>query len=403
MIPGSGQELVDNIADIGKERSLKTVVLYGANASGKTNIVKAFTSAIMMLRQSTNMQMGQLLNWIVPFKMDSKSATKPSSFEFLFETNGTKYLYGFSATDKQIEEEYLYAYYSAKRSKIFERSNINEYIFVADKRELEALAKKNNSNKLFLATATSWNYKKTKEPFLWFAEMIDTFDYRINPDFNAFIHDDTDELRTFVKGLFCVADLNINDYKVEEIDLPKEQIDAMSRDPVLSEILKVVNIHLPSKAVSVAISHSIVKEGKRETYLLKLEEESLGTQKMFFMSTYLKKAFESGKTIIVDELDSSLHPLLIEAIVNMFHNPLINKCNAQLIFITHNVNLLDLDFFRRDQIYFTEKDPATLSSDLYSLDEFKSPVRKSENVRKGYLQGRYGAIPFIGRGETLWG
>jgi AAA15 family ATPase/GTPase len=116
------------------------------------------------------------------------------------------------------------------------------------------------------------------------------------------------------------------------------------------------------------------------------------------MTPHLQTAFEKGKTIIVDEIENSLHPLLVEEILKMFSDPIINKSNAQLIFSTHDVNLLSLDNFRRDQIYFLEKNPKTASSEIYSLDEF--PVRKGENIRKGYLQGRYGAIPFIGGGAS---
>ena len=104
--------------------------------------------------------------------------------------------------------------------------------------------------------------------------------------------------------------------------------------------------------------------------------------------------------MIIDELDKSLHPLLVNYIVSLFNNPVINKNGAQLIFNTHDTNLLSLTIFRRDQIWFTEKNYKNGSTDLYPLDEF--PVRKNENIQKGYLNGRYGAIPFIAIGEELW-
>jgi AAA15 family ATPase/GTPase len=129
-------------------------------------------------------------------------------------------------------------------------------------------------------------------------------------------------------------------------------------------------------------------------------EESQGTLHLFFMSSHLKQAFESGKTIVVDEFDAGLHPLLLEEIVRMFHNPSINSGNAQLVFTTHAISLLDLDVFRRDQIFFTDKDSGTASSELYSLDEFS--VRKSENIHKGYVYGRYGAVPLIAKGQSPW-
>lgn len=123
---------------------------------------------------------------------------------------------------------------------------------------------------------------------------------------------------------------------------------------------------------------------------------------MFFGAALIKRAMESEKTIIIDELSAGLHPLLLQAIIKMFYDKELNKTNAQLIFSTHDISLLSLDLFRKDQIYFVEKDNSVGISTLYSLDDFSpSPIRK-DNVRDSYLQGRYGAIPIISLGETIW-
>ena len=118
------------------------------------------------------------------------------------------------------------------------------------------------------------------------------------------------------------------------------------------------------------------------------------------MPAYIKDVFENGKILVIDEIERSLHPSLVEMIIKFFHNPKINKGNAQLIFNTHDTNLLSLDIFRRDQIWFAEKDPKKGDTDLYPLDDFS--VRKNENIQKGYLNGRYGAIPFVATGDSLW-
>ena len=130
-----------------------------------------------------------------------------------------------------------------------------------------------------------------------------------------------------------------------------------------------------------------------------INEESDGTQVIFYFSSELRDSLIGGKTIIVDEIDSSLHPLLVEFIVKLFNSKEINKSNAQIMFITHDTNLLNLDTLRRDQIYMVEKDNDTGVSELYSLDEFS--VRKKENIQKGYLQGRYGAIPDLGSEDDI--
>ena len=120
---------------------------------------------------------------------------------------------------------------------------------------------------------------------------------------------------------------------------------------------------------------------------------------MFFLAPLLRQTLEDGKVLVVDEIDRSLHPFIVKFLVNLFRNPMVNKKGSQLIFTTHETTLLSLDTFRRDQIYFTEKDISTGVTDVYSLDEFS--VRKTDNIEKGYLLGRYGAIPFLHTEEII--
>jgi AAA15 family ATPase/GTPase len=252
-----------------------------------------------------------------------------------------------------------------------------------------------------LATATAWNYEKTKDAYLWFAEKIDTFDKNNWDGFNLdnFAQDQSGKLKQFTQNILKIADININDYDIEETEIPQEIIDDFKKNRAFSEIVKNRVVNIPTKSYSLSVNHVVENEaGDIEKYSLTLGEESSGTQRLFGMSPHLQVAFEQGKTIIVDEIENSLHPLLVEEIIKMFHDPAINQADAQLIFSTHDVNLLNLDIFRRDQIYFLEKNPQTASSDIYSLDEFS--VRKGENIRAGYLQGRYGAVPFIGGGRS---
>ena len=131
-----------------------------------------------------------------------------------------------------------------------------------------------------------------------------------------------------------------------------------------------------------------------------LDEESLGTQIVFAFIPFLADTLKNVKVLVIDELDKSLHPFLVQYIVEMFNNPEANKYGSQLIFNTHDTNLLDLNILRRDQIWFTEKDNETGASDLYPLSDFS--VRKQENVEKGYILGRYGAVPFIKNDLNLW-
>ena len=263
--------------------------------------------------------------------------------------------------------------------------------------KLEELSTKNTEKKLFLSTATEWNYEKTKDAYIWFSEDLDTYHDYMNAGgyvFDKFENDKEGSLKKFTINLLKQADILIKDYNFEVKDMNLGNIIAFNN-------IKIPNENIVQKEVRISTFHEIENEnGDKENYELELQEESLGTQNLFFLSPILKEAFEKGKVIIVDEIDKSLHPLLVEFIIKLFHNREINKNNAQLIFNTHDTNLLSLDNFRRDQIWFTEKDPKKGITELYPLDDFS--VRKTENVQKGYLNGRYGAIPFLATGNSLW-
>lgn len=400
MVAGSGDENLENIIEnkITGEKYLKTTAIYGANASGKTSFMRALTAGILAVRRSNLRNINEPIIEMIPFKFDKKNINEPCEFKFVFIKNNIKYIYGFSADVNRIYTEYLYQYLSAKPSLIFERTNVNEYKFSqADQRKLSELANKNTEKKLFLATATTWNYEKTKDVYIWFSEDIDTYsDYmRIGGyAFDKFEKDEDEKLKRFTINLLKEADILIKDYDFQVEKIMPNELEAFENQKNLEG-------NFIKKEVKISTLHEIEKEnGEKEEYQLDLLEESLGTQSLFFFSPVLKEAFEKGKVVVIDEIDKSLHPLLVEFIVKLFHNSKINKNNAQLIFTTHDTNLLSLDNFRRDQIWFAEKEPKKGTTDLYPLDDFS--VRKTENIQKGYLNGRYGAIPFLNIGNSLW-
>ena len=405
MEAGIGDENPDNIININEsnEGVLKTTALYGANASGKTNLIKAFSVAIMMIRLSNNRQPGEKLLQMEPFAFDENTKKEPCEFEFIFYTNNNKYVYGFKADKNKIHEEYLYQYFSDKATRIFERIGENYKFLQADETKLNAIKNQNLENKLFLSTATTWNYEKTRAPYLWFANMIDTYigGNELNPfSIEAYNNDDANEsLKKFTLKLLEEADIIIKDYNIE---IEETEMDARM-------IMQLKNMNIPSNVIipktsvikSITMSHEIIDEnGNTKIYNLDLISESSGTKIVFAMAPILKEVFEKGKILIIDEIERSLHPSLVEMIIKFFHSIEINKSNAQLIFNTHDTNLLSLDLFRRDQIWFAEKDPKKGATELYPLDDFS--VRKTENIQKGYLNGRYGAIPFVAMGDSLW-
>lgn len=392
MEKGNGDENLENVITNNITDLLKTAAIYGANASGKSNILKAFTCAILMVRNSNLIPIEGKWNFIKPFLFDETSKKSPSEFEFIFIVNNVKYRYFFSADENKVYDEILDAYYSQKPTNIFTRTKTNNYVFNSDKNKLESLATNNTENKLFLSTATTWNYDKTKDAFLWFSTAIDTYDsFNEIADKDLIDYSNDDEnLKTFSLKLLKEADILIKDITVnyEEKEIDSTMVDMFI--PPLARNGKKYKI----KNVNIEVEHEVVdNNNNRHIYKLNFNEESSGTRVLFAFAPFLKRAFENTKIIIVDELEKSMHPSLVKFIVKLFNNENINKANSQLIFTTHATNLLDLELLRRDQIWFTEKNPDNGVSELYPLDSFS--VRKDENISKGYINGRYGAIPFI--------
>ncbi len=399
--PSKDSEHPENLITKGDYKAVNSVAIYGANASGKSSLFKAITVALIMIRNSNNVQVTDKLP-MTPFKFDFESRNKPTSFEFTFiAKDGRKYIYGFSATTEKVVEEYLYCYNTSKPTLLFDLNENEKPKFNrAYKVKLEAAYQMNTANKLFLATATTWNVECTKSPFEWLAESIDTFTDVMELGGVAFEKYRTDENRKYIeftKNLLKQADINISSIEVDAKEV-------MGGPALPFQIVVQGKIIPPNEGkhydVEITTGHTVVDEnGEKTEFSLTLQEESIGTQLLFFYGPLLKDAFEKGKTIVLDEIDKSMHPSLVKFIMNLFRNPDVNKNGAQLIVTTHETGILSLEMFRRDQIYFTEKDSKSGVTDLYSLDEFS--VRKTENIEKGYLMGRYGAIPFLQAGEVL--
>ncbi len=397
MEKGLGDENLENIVFTNNLELLKNAAIYGANASGKSNLLKALTCAILMVRNSNIISFGEKIDLVKPFLLDDNSKNEPSEFEFIFLINGVKYRYFFNADTKKVYDEVLDAYYSQKPTNIFRRTNTNNYEFNSDKNKLEPIAIKNTENKLFLSTATTWNYDKTKDVYLWFANSIDTynsFESIASSDLRAYGSDE--DLKKFALKLLKEADILIKDITV---DYEEKEMDSTVANMLASPLINPRGTY-KVKNINIELEHEvIIDNNSKQTYKLNLSDESSGTKVLFAFAPFLKRAFETTKVIVVDELEKSMHPALVEFIVKLFNNKDINKASSQLIFTTHATNLLNLELLRRDQIWFTEKNPSTGVSDLYPLDSFS--VRKDENIQKGYINGRYGAIPFI-KDTDLW-
>lgn len=374
---------------------LKTSALYGANASGKTNFIRAFTALILMVRNSDMIQVGAPIQYAEPFAF-CREKDSPSSFEVIFVRNDKKYVYGVSVSSKKVCKEYLKVYNSQKPTLIFDRNN-DKYTFPTskDKSTLDMIAHMTPSNKLFLSSATTWNYSGTKEARLWF-DSINTYD-----SFSWIKDSDLDEmklegnsLKPFVLKLLREADMDIDDFEVE---IKEMDIDSMFAVGLTAFPNNGTQEKPKLRNTKVSMIHAVHDEDGVSRYALDFNKESSGTRSVFILAPILKDAFENTKIIIVDELERSLHPILLKYIIKLFHNPCVNKASSQLIFSTHSTDLLDSEVLRRDQIWFAEKEKESGASVLFPLSDFS--VRKGENIRRGYLNNRYGGVPFVNFGE----
>ena len=361
------------IAD-GNKNYLKSAVIYGANASGKSNVLNAFWFMVNYVLTSHNQQLHKTIARS-PFKFDPETPARPSSFEVIFTTEGVRYAYGFSVTDKAVTEEYLYYYPNGRQALIFERKNTKDFRFTVDVDEQNTLKERTSANKLYLSVASNWSYAKVIPVLEWFAScqiitknsVADAYGIEAEQLKN-------DDYRRVIASMLRVADFGIQSLQMRDAEPAPSQ-----RNDIFTNIEAI---------------HTVQDtEGNTSSYALNMAEESDGTNSYFKLIGIVKEVLDEGTPLVVDELDAHLHPLLTKHLVSLFNSVEFNPNGAQLIFTSHNTNLLDLDVLRRDQIWFTEKDEQTAATDLFSLYDFS--IRKDAKVEKGYLIGRYGAIPFI--------
>lgn len=358
----------------GNKNYLKSAVIYGANASGKSNVLNAFWFMVNYVLTSHNQQVHKAIDRI-PFKFDKETPARPSSFEVIFTANGIRYAYGFSVTDKAVVEEYLYYYPNGRQAIIFERKDTTDFRFTVDIDEQNTLKERTSANKLYLSVASNWSYVKVIPVLEWFASCQIITKNSVADAYGLEAEQlKDDDYRRVIASMLRIADFGIQSLQVRD------------SDPISS---KRGDIFTNVDAV-----HTVQDvEGNISSYTLNMTEESDGTNSYFKLIGVVKKALDLGTLLVADEMDAHLHPLLTKHLVSLFNSAEFNPKGAQLIFTSHNTNLLDLDVLRRDQIWFTEKDEQTAATDLFSLYDFS--IRKDAKVEKGYLIGRYGAIPFI--------
>lgn len=398
MMASADQAMPDNVIAteaLGHDRLLKSAVIYGANASGKSNLI----SALGFMADFVSGSDGRKPNEPIPvqaFRLDVAHETSPSTFEAVFIKNGVRYQYGFSVDQRRVHEEWLLAYPKRVAQQWFRRtpkpdSGESEWYFGSHFRgDKERLARLTRPGNLFLSVAAQFNQKQIEDVYDWFTGelRVITAAQLQNEEYfekiSAVLAMGSQRLTDSLARLLRIADLGITDFVTEEKKRSEASLPAGLSDEFRARLLKGTDYRIQMRHRT--------QEEPSGGMLFPIEDESLGTRRLFGLGAPLWQVLTYGSSLAVDELDSSLHPHLVRSIVGLFHGADSNKENAQLIFNTHDTTLLDADIFRRDQVWFVEKDDAG-ASHLYPLLEYRP--RKDEALGKGYLRGRYGAVPFL--------
>lgn len=373
---------------------LRSAVVYGANASGKSNLILAMVMMKdIVINSAVRIREGDKFVNVTPFLFDHENIGEATEFEIAFMDDGVRYQYGFAVNNTQILKEWLLVYKARKAQRWFERNydhrtKTYEWYFGPHfyENQKHSLWKESTRiNALFLSSSVNLNSAQLRPIYNWFdTKLLVSTGGLSNPlGFNVNLLKNPNNKKRIIKFLQA-ADLNITNIelkykKVKSVELQLDFTGSSTSGTFKEEEMPVMNFY-----------HKGVQD---EDVKLPFEHESHGTKKLAYYAEPILNALDQGSLLVIDELEAGLHPKMTQFVINLFYDNDLNKKNAQLIFSTHQTSLLDTKFLRRDQIWFMEKNDKDASV-LYSLTDF-SP-RATENIEKGYLQGRFGGIPFLG-------
>lgn len=402
LVKATGNELSDTntfkTSNVNRFDLLRSAVMYGPNASGKSNFLRALQAMKkIVLESATNLKRGDKLP-VTPFRLSKATLNAPSEFEVIFIINQVRYQYGFSATPDRIHEEWLIAYPKARPQRWFgrtwdEKRQCYDWEFGNNfTGEKQLWQKSTRENALFLSTAVQLNSEQLQPVYDWFNNRLRMTNINgWNRAFSASFCEQKEKL--LVMDFLRAADLNIEDIVLEKKlfdvnslpdDMPEQMKDAIVGEFKNKNFIDIKTVHKSS-------------EGDKVTF--DFEDESDGTQKLFSFAGPWIDSLAKGNLLFIDEMHDNLHPQLVQFLVELFHNNETNPNNAQLVFTTHETSILNQKVFRRDQIWFCEKGEQQ-DTTLYPLTDF-SPRKGRENLELAYLSGRYGALPYTRHLRTL--
>ncbi len=408
MVASPDKELPNNTFSVPaliRHQLLAAAVVYGHNASGKSNLLKAMQTAARIVVRSARVSPTRELP-IQPFRLDpAYGSNLPTRFGFAFVEEGTRYEYDFQLGKRKIHEERLVAWPKGLSRLLFERTwdtstdDYNWHFGTSYRGERQRLIELTRPNALFLSVAAQFNHKQLTPVFNWFTKIMtlepnDDRDLEFMAAVELAESNEEDRLAEKLQTLLQVADLGITRVVVEERaviqDAPDDDLPPEVRDAFKAFFAKLSeSTKQDAKRLDISLYHRTISG---DDVVFRPEDESRGTMRLMAIGARVLRALEKGGLLIVDELDASMHPVLVRALIQLFLSEASNPHQAQLIFNTHDTTLLDLKLFRRDQIWFVQKDNSGASR-VYSLLEYRA--RKGEALQKGYLEGRYGGIGIV--------
>jgi uncharacterized protein len=383
---------------------VKTAAIYGANASGKSNLVRAISfMRWLVVSSATKMNLGERIADAVPFRLDEASPGQPASFEVCVMTDEALYVYGFAATSDEVVSEWLRVKKPGGRLEnwlLRERSlGGKEWDLQGPLRKETLLRDKTRANGLALSRGAELNIPDLADLFLWFQRCLLSYDLSYPPV--GLIERTASRIRKepgFAERVLHIlrdSDLGIQSLVVGEEDVV-EKVKNEGKDlRGLARVLEGLSAQSTQSFHPVVTLHRRVDSDKLAAFRL-VEDESMGTQRLFALTGPVLDALDDGHTLVLDEFECSMHPLLARKIVELFQSETANKSGAQLIFATHDTSLMTPKLLRRDQVWFAEKNEAG-ATQLFSLYDFADRPRADSAFARNYIAGRYGAVPNFGR------
>lgn len=385
MSASSDTEHSDKLIDFKKLKINKATAIYGANGSGKSSLLESCLFLTSLVSNKPSQPGDKIL--VIPHALSA--IYEPTEFLIHFERKGIRYVYGISVTEDRVEKEFLYHFKVGRKAKIFDRVG-EEYTFGTKyKSDLNKALSFQKENRVFLNTAANFtNNEDITNAFLFFKEdlVVNSPSFMNNwREYSFNMINKNPEFKKKVVTAFNNLGIDIKDIKTESFNIPLhdelvENIPADIKEIIKSSMGEEKTLYLKKVLFDYGI------------FSVDIDRESTGIKRLFEVLCPLIDIIENDRVLLWDEIEMGLHSSILDTLIKIFLNEKDSK--AQLIFTTHDISLLNLDNLRRDQIWFTELDKEERKTDLYSLFDFKN-IRKTDNISKNYIEGRYGAIPFI--------